>query len=366
MTIDGKTQTMQSIANQRILPLLLLSLLGVWGCGGAEAESSQDEAEFTRVINVEVQEVEAAAFTEVIHLTGSVQANRDVTISAEESGVVREIMVDKGSRVRAGQAIFRLDSDLLEAQVDQGRAMADLAQETWDRRKRLFEVDQVGSELMYLEAKYASDQASANLRLLEERLERTIIRAPIAGILNSRTIEVGTMVGAGTPVARILDNDPVKITAGVPERYAADVRSGTDALVTFDVLPDEEFPGTISYAGAAVDPGNRTFPVELVLPNPGGFFKPEMVVNLDLVRRVQEEAFVVPQEAVVRTELGYVVFVAEEVGGYPVARAREVELGVGQANQVQILSGLEGGEKLIVVGQQTVADQDRINVVAGG
>ena len=107
--------------------------------------------------------------------------------------------------------------------------MADLAKETWDRRKRLFEEDQVGSELAYLEAKYASEQATANLNVLEERLARTTIRAPIDGILDSREIEVGNMVAPGTPVARIVDNNPVKITAGVPERYAADVRTGAEA-----------------------------------------------------------------------------------------------------------------------------------------
>jgi RND family efflux transporter MFP subunit len=366
MTIDGKTKTMKSIAQSRLLPLILLSLGGVWGCGGAEAEGSQDDAGFVRVINVEVQEVQPATFSEEIRLTGTVQANQDVTVSAEESGVVREILVDKGSRVREGQPLFRLDSDLLEAQVDQAAAMANMARETWERRKRLYEEDQVGSELIYLEAKYASEQASANYRLLKERLDRTVISAPIDGILDSRTIEVGTMVGAGTPVARIVDNDPVKIGAGVPERYAADVQAGTEAVVTFDVLPDERFPGTITYTGSAVNPGNRTFPVELILPNPGGFIKPEMVANVALVRRVHEDAFVVPQESVVRTENGYVVFLVMEEGGITVAERRAVELGAAQANQVLVRSGLEGGERLIVVGQQIVADQDRVNIVAGG
>ena len=264
------------------------------------------------------------------------------------------------------QAIFRLDSELLQAQVDQAKAMSEMAREAWERRKRLYEEDRVGSELLYLEAKYAAEQASANRRLLEARLERTVIRAPINGILESREIEVGTMVGAGTPVARIVDVDLVKITAGVPERYAADVRAGADAVVTFDVLSGEAFPGTISYVGAAVNPRNRTFPVELVLPNPGGFIKPEMVANVALVRMVYEGAIVVPQEAVVRTEDGYVVFVVEDQDGISMARNRKVELGTAQKNQVMILTGLGPGDRLIVVGQQAVADQDHVNVVVGG
>jgi RND family efflux transporter MFP subunit len=240
-----------------------------------------------------------------------------------------------------------------------------MARETWERRKRLYEEDRVGSELMYLEAKYAAEGAAASLKLLEVRLERTVIRAPISGVLDSREIEIGSMVGAGTPVARIVDNNPVKITAGVPERYAADVRAGAKAVVTFDVLQDQEFPGTISYVGAAVNPGNRTFPLELVLRNPGGFIKPEMVANVAVTRKTHENVIVIPQEAVVRTEEGFIVFVVVETGGAFLIESRGVELGAAQENRIMVDSGLQPGDELVVVGQQSVAAQDRVNVVAG-
>ena len=365
----GRSPQRRSARNrspQRRLPLsaLLLLPLGLWGCGGgAQAEGADEGAGYTRVINVEVSRVELETFTEIIRLTGTVQADRDVVISAEESGVIREILVDKGNRVRTGQAMFRMDDKILKAQVEQARALSNLAQETWDRRKRLYEEDQVGSELAYLEAKYAAEQAAANLNLLEERLARTVIRAPITGILDSREIEVGTMVGAGTPVARIVDADPLKITAGVPERYALDVRTGSEATVTFDVIPEEIFRGQISYVGSVVDPGSRTFSVELRLPNPGGLIKPEMVANVEVVRRTVDEAMVIPQEALVRVEEGYIVFVVEKEGGADLVRSVPVELGAAQQNEVVVLSGIEPGDRLIVVGQQTVAAGDRVNVV---
>ncbi len=376
ITTDLKDKTMKSRngaregigrgMGSRLLPLTLLSLVGVWGCGGARAESppAQENGGGTRIINVEIDAVQPTEFTEVIRLTGTVQANRDVMVSAEESGVLQEILVEKGSWVSAGEAIFRLNDDLLRAQVDQARAVADMARETWERRKRLYEEDGVGSELVYLEAKYGAEQAAANLRLLEERLDRTVITAPISGILDSREIEIGGMVAAGTPVARIVDSNPVKITAGVPERYAPDVSPGARATVTFDVLQGEVFSGTISYVGAAVNARNRTFPVEVVLPNPGGFIKPEMVANLDVVRRSFQDAIVIPQEALVRTEDGYTVFVVKEGSGGTVAEAHAVEVGPGQNNQVLVRSGLEAGDRLVVVGQHSVAGGDRVNIVS--
>jgi RND family efflux transporter MFP subunit len=161
-----------------------------------------------------------------------------------------------------------------------------------------------------------------------------------------------------------VDSNPVKITAGVPERYAPDVSSGARATVTFDVLPGEVYSGTISYVGAAVNARNRTFPVEAVLPNPGGVIKPEMVANLDVVRRSFENAIVVPQEALVRTEDGYTVFVVKEGPEGPVVEAHAVELGPGQNNRVLIRSGLEAGDRLVVVGQHSVAGGDRVNIVS--
>lgn len=341
--------------------------VAVGACGGdATANGSDEEADtFARVVNVETTAVQSERFVELIRLTGTVEANRDVQVSAEETGVVREILVEKGNAVRAGQPILRIDDRVLRAQVEQARARADLARETWQRRQRLFEVDGVGSELAYLEAKYAAEEARANLQTLEERLDRTVVRAPLEGILDRRMVEVGTMVNAGTPVARIVSLDPVKITAGVPERFAADVAPGAEAEVRLDALDGRVFEARVSYVGATVDPGNRTFPVELGLPNPGHVIKPEMVASISLVRRVRNDAMVVPQEAIVRVEDGFVVFVVDDEEGEEVAVATPVTTGPSSGNRVVIEEGLQAGDRVIVVGQQQVAHGDRVRTVGG-
>jgi RND family efflux transporter MFP subunit len=340
---------------------VLAATLTLSGCGPAEANGADEELPETgRVLNVEVETVQPAEFVEVVRLTGTVAANRDVTVSAEESGVITELLVPKGATVAAGQPLLRIDDRLLQSQVAQARAQAALARELWDRRRRLFEEDKVGSELAYLEAKYQAEQAQAALATLERRLERATVAAPIEGVLDARLVEVGTMVNPGTPVARIVDMDPVKITGGVPERYAADIRLGARATVTFDAIEAQQYAGNINYVGAAVDPSNRTFPVEFVLPNPGRAVKPEMVANIEVVRRVLQGALVVPQEALVRVEDGYVVFVVEDER----AVAKPVVLGPSQRNQSVVTSGLGAGDRLVVVGQKQLAAGDRVRIVA--
>jgi len=316
------------------------------------------------VVNVEVSAVQPRPFVEQIRLTAVVQADRDVQVSAEESGVVEEVLAEKGRWIETGEPIARLDAEVLRAQVEQARARADLAAQTWERRQRLWEEDRVGSEIAYLEARYAAEETAATLRSLEERLARTTIRAPFAGILEDRMVEVGSLVSAGQPVARMVDRTPVKIVAGVPERYAADLQPGANAVGTFDVFPGEVYEAPISYVGSTVDAQNRTFPIEVRMQNPGGLIKPEMVANVAVERRSLDQALVVPQDALVRVAEGYVVFVVEEEGGQTVARARLVELGVRQRDQVVIESGLTAGDRIVVVGQKSVAGGDRVNVVA--
>ena len=344
---------------------LVLALAGsVAGCGNREADAEDTSAAgFVRVINVEVAEIKTRPFVDEIRLTASVQANQDVQVAAEESGKILAILADKGAHVQAGQVIAKIDDAILSAQVEQARAQAELASQTWDRRKRLYEEDRVGAEIAYLEAKFAAQQTAANLKGLEERLARTTIRAPFDGVLDERMVEVGSMVSPGMVVGRVVDLDPVKVTAGVPERFADDVHTGAMAEVTFDVFPDKLIKAPIRYVGATVNPQNRTFPVEVIVPNPKGLIKPEMVANVSVARRDLPDAVVVPQDALVRVENGYVVFVAADKGQGMVAEVRPVELGASQRNEVVVKSGVSAGDKLIVVGQKSVADGDRINVV---
>ncbi len=354
-----------------VVRLLILAVMagGAAGCGGAQGEPPEQTGEaaedYRRVVNVEVERVEGRDFTSTIRLTGVALAMRDVMVSAEEVGVVRRVVLDKGSPVRVGNAILRLDDTILRAQVQTAAAQAEYNDEVWERRKKLYEEDGVGSELAYHEAQHAAEQSRGNLDALEARLARTTVRAPIRGILNDRFVEVGTMVQPGTVVARVIQADTIKIMAGVPERYALYVTAGADASVSFDVLPDEAFVGSVTYVGVAVDLDARTFPIELTLPNPGGQIKPGMVAEVSVTQGEMADAIVIPRQALVSMEDGQVVYVVEEAGGETVAAARGVEVEASQGNDVIIGSGLVSGDRLVVVGQQGLTDGDRVRVVAG-
>ena len=358
---------MKNSDNKKRGILSLLAVLAISGCGTAQADGidRMNSDEFIRIINVEVARIETEKFVEEIRLTATAVANQDVMVSAEESGVIREIFVDKGVQVESGAPLAKIDDRVLAAQVEQARAVAELAGQTWERRKRLWEEDRIGSEIAYLEARFGAEQSTAALKGLEERLARTTIRAPFSGVWDERHVEIGSMVAPGQSVGRLIDLDPVRVVAGVPERYVPDVWVGAEAALDFDVFAEARFTAPIRYVGSTVNPRNRTFPIEVMVPNPSRRIKPEMVANMAVTRREVEEAIVVPQDVLVRVEDGYVVFVIAERNEVSVAEVRSIILGPARRNLVVIESGIKPGEQLIVVGQKSVADGDRVNIVGG-
>ncbi len=339
--------------------------LGAAGCSPSSgaSEAAETGSDYVKVVNVEVTDVTPTDFTSYIRLTGEVEAMNDVTLSAEESGVIERFFVEKGQFLRAGQAIAKIRDRVLRAQVEEAAASAQLAAERHQRQRRLWEDEKIGSEITYLEAKYQAELQAARLETLQARLERTTLKAPISGVFDERLVDAGEMVAPGTPMARLVEVGRVKVTGGVAERFAASVTRGDSAHIALDVLPDERFTGVIEYVGRTVDKRNRTFPIEVVIENPGRVIKPHMVANVEVADHRLKDVIVVPQSAILRIEDGYQVYVVVERDGALIAIARPVRLGATYQNRTVIQSGLTPGERLIVRGQQLVEVGDRVRIV---
>ena len=339
---------------------------GCAGSAGSAAEegdgAAADTTSAARVVDVETRTLRPAAFVDRLHMTGTVEAERTVELTAQERGRITELPAEKGTRLEAGAPIAEIDARELRAQLEEARARAELAQEQWERRRELYEEKNAISELDYLEARSQAEQAAARVDRLEARLDDKTVESPFTGVLDGRPVEVGTTVSPGQTVATMVDLRPVKVSAGVPERYANDVAPGDSATVTVPSLDDETFRGELTYVGAAVDQESRTLPVEIELPNIDGRLKPRMVADVSMVRRRWSEAISVPQDAVLRTSDGFAVYVIEDAGSGSVARRRAVELGPRESDRVLVRGGLEAGDRLVTVGQQQLADGDRVRL----
>jgi RND family efflux transporter MFP subunit len=341
------------------------------GCGSTQSEEKDTDKsdaaneQFVKIINVEVESLLPTSFEEFVRLTGTVKAEYDVVLSAEEPGRIERFFAQKGEAVRRGQPIAKIDDAIMRATVAAAEAESALAAESYERQRGVWEEQRIGTELTYLEKKRGAAQAAARLKILRTRLERTIIRAPFDGTLEARYVEAAEMAAIGTPVVRVLSTNELKVEVGVPERYAPDVRVGTRAHIVFDFLPDLQLDGQVRFAGSAVDPESRTFPIEIALDDPLGVIKPEMIANVRVLRNELETVIVAPQQAVRRAENGFVAYVAVEKEEGAFAEERLIVLGPHYADRVVVESGLLSGDRLIVRGQVLVADGSRIRIVNG-
>ncbi len=335
--------------------------------GGEEAAAAPAPARTSlalgaRVVNAEAARLVPSTFVQYIRVVGEVEALHDVTVSAEESGTIASFLAGKGERVARGQPVTRISAELLDAQVEEARAIAEVSAERFDRQRRLWD-QRIGTEIALLEVKSQATSSAARLKVLETRLDRTVVTAPIAGVFDEQYVEVGELVAPGTRLLRVLAIDRVRVVAGIPERYALAIEPGAVALITFDVLEGREFSGVIEFVGTSVDPRSRTIPIEVILDNSERLIRPRMVANVQVERMRQEQVIVVPQDLVQRTEEGFQVFVAERSGDSVTARARSVELGASYANQVVITAGLSAGERLITAGHRQVDDGSMIRLM---
>lgn len=311
-----------------------------------------------------------------VELAATVDTVRDATLSAQTAGTVREI-ARRGTIVEKGRPVARLDPSMAEAGVAQAKAVVqaarsglELAEDVLKRQTPLFEKEIISAlefrdlQSRVNQARATVAQSEAALRQAREQLGYTRIDAPFTGRVESWAVEVGEQVAPGVPVVRLVDNATVRVKAGVPERYARDIRAGASLTVRFDTygMPDRD--GTAAFVGHAIDPRNRTFEVEVELDNADGALKPGMAARLLLTRALHRGALVVPQTAIVRDVSGASIFVVDRSGERAVARRRPVETESGVRGSVRIVTGLRPGDEVVLKGQDALSDGEAVQVTA--
>jgi membrane fusion protein, multidrug efflux system len=288
-----------SFARTVVLALSMILLVTLAGCAGGDnaGDEASEETERSRAQRVEALLLEPTTFDEVIEITGSVEASEDAVLSAQASGSV-VTLAPLGRFVRAGETIAQLDPRLAEAAVRQARAQADaarsaseLAEDNLRRNEPLYR-DSVISALEFENVRSQASQARANLAQAEaaltqaqEQLRNTRVTAPFSGTIEEHFVRRGEQISAGARVARVVSTGRVKVVAGVPERYAGEITRGSNVVVDLKAYNGSgRRPATVTFVGGAVDPQNRTFPIEVEIANSDGTIKPEMVASVYVTR----------------------------------------------------------------------------------
>ncbi|HSN91532.1 MAG TPA: efflux RND transporter periplasmic adaptor subunit [Anaeromyxobacteraceae bacterium] len=286
---------------------------------------------------------------------GSLVADRGVTLSAELPGTVRQISFRAGSSVEPGQVLVRLDTSTEEAQLVAARADASLARQNLERARILRETESnTRADLDAAEARAAS--ADAQVATLEATIAKKNIRAPFAGRISIRQVELGQYVAPGQPIASLQSVTPIHAEFSVPQQVLAELRPGQQASLRTDAFPGSSWKGTVTTVNPEVDVATRTVRVRATFGNDDGRLRPGMFANVELFSEGSRPALIIPATAVLYAPYGDSVFALEEKKDEAtgrtatVARQKFVRLGDRRGDFVAVVSGLEAGETVVSAG----------------
>jgi membrane fusion protein (multidrug efflux system) len=342
-----------------LLRLVLASTLAAAaGCGGGESAAGEPAAPAEeRIAQVRTIVLEPRAVVDRTSLPADLLPVRRATLAAEVGGAVESVGVELGAPVAAGQVLATIDERSLAQAVAEAEAWLRQAELQLERARNLFERRAV-TKAQLLDAVTNHDVAQARLAGARLTLDKARVRAPWAGRIAERHVETGDFVAPGAPLFGLVDASRLKVRA--PAR-AADVpflEVGREVAVRIDGWREEPLRARIERLGAELDPETRTLEVEAEIANRDGRLRPGLLARLEVPRRTLAAALVVPQSALIELEGGKAVFVVENGR----AARRPVRLGPVIGEEV-VLEGLAPGTRVVVEGQQSVTDGQRVEEV---
>lgn len=344
---------------------LILSFFLLCSCNNKEESTTKDVDKKENIPTVKVETVEARNVDQVGNYTATVEAQLVNNISANMANRIKEILVDEGQFVAAGQKVVVLDdvnTFNYETQVNNAKANLENVQLNYNRAVELLKIGggtQQNVDAMQIQLTNAKNTLAQAERTLKNAKENTILTSPISGVITARNYDPGDMTGA-LPVLTVARVQPVKIVINVTESEFPNIRKGMPALIKFDTYGDEEFHGTVSTIMPTVDPQTRTFGVEVTMPNNNNKILPGMFGRVTL-NLGHENRVVVPDKAVVKQQGSgnQYVYIMNPDGS---VTYKQVELGQRLGSEYEIISGLVSGDQVVVSGQSKLANGIKVKV----
>ncbi len=300
-----------------------------------------------------------------VRAIGSLRAVRGADLSAQAPGVVDSIEFDSGNDVPAGKILLKLRPNDDYAKLDQLEAAAELAGQTLKRDQEQFAAQAVSQAVIDTDVstlKAARAQVVAQRALIDEK----IVKAPFAGRLGIRQIDLGQYLAAGTTVVTLQALDPILIDFYVPQQALKDVHPGQQVSANVDTFPGVDFPGVIESINSKVDPASRNVQVRASFKNADHRLVPGMFASVAIDAGAARSEITLPLTAITYNPYGNTVFVVEHgtSGGKPrdTVQQRFVKLGETRGDQVAVLSGVEPGDVVVSAGQMKLRNGTAIAI----
>lgn len=304
---------------------------------------------------VVLQQITPRTFNHFFETSGSVEAVEEAFISPEVNGQIKKILVVEGDRVKKGQLLAELNTDIIERNIAEIETALVLAKDVYERQKRLWE-QKIGSEVQFLEARNNKENLENKLQTLQAQLDLASITAPIDGIVERVYQKNGELAVPGVQLIHLVNLNELKVRADVSEAYLPVIHSNDSVNLTFPSFPDYKKSLTISRVGNVVNKNNRTFEIEVRVKNENEILKPNMIAVITINDYTAKNSMIVPSK-VIREDLnGRYLYVAQWQGDDLVSRKRYISIGRTYGNETRVLDGLKMGDKVITEGFNRITD----------
>ena len=300
---------------------------------------------------VDVDTARRQSVVDAVRATGRIEAVNAIELRPDEQGRVTQLLFREGQSVAAGTPLVKIDDAMLKAQSERAKADRDLATQQLERVRRL-RAQNAASPADLERAEANARSAEAGLALLDLQVERTTVRAPFAGAIGQRFVSVGDYVTPATRLLTLQTVNPQRAVIEVPERYAVMLRPGQTVEFTVAAQEGRTHRARVDFIDPVVQTEGRTILVKASAPNPGGQLKPGMFIEARLATATRANAIVVPEDAVQPMRSANVVWAV--VDGK--ASRRVVTLGVRSAGVVEVVSGVQAGEIVVVGGLERMGE----------
>ena len=311
---------------------------------------------------VSVLAVKDTVFSHYLEIQGSVNTKENILVQPEFQGTLVELNVKAGQRVTKGQILGRVDDAGLSQQVASLENQYALSKTTFERQKNLWN-QKIGSEMQYLQAQTQMISAQRGVAQIKAQLSKTVIKAPFSGTIDEVFVEKGQVVAPSAQgLMRIVNLGNMYVSTSVPETYIGKLKVGTEVDVLLTSL-GKTYKGKVRQVGSFLNPSNRTFGIEVSVPNPDNLLRPNQVANLKITDYVSKKAVVIPtnviQEDGQKNKFVYIATNATKTTG--IAKKVIVTLGQSSDNVTEILSGLSSNDIIVTDGINTISEGMKLN-----
>ena len=311
---------------------------------------------------VAVSEVKETTFNHYLDIQGSIDTKENVIIQPEFNGTLTALNVKAGQHVTKGQVLGIVDDAGISQQLASVETQYNLAKTTYERQKNLWD-KKIGSEIQFLQAQTQMNTAQKAVAQIKAQLAKTVIKAPFTGTIDEVFVEKGQVVAPSVQgLMRIVNLSNMYVSTTVPESYIGKLKVGTEVDVFLTSL-NKTYKGKVRQIGNFINPNNRSFGIEVSVPNPENLLRPNQVAKLKIIDYINPKAIVVPTNVVQEDAKGdkYVYAVEGSNGKTGTAKKIKVTIGKSSDNVTEILSGLSNKDIVVTEGVNTISEGMKLN-----